>query len=198
MKRSRLVSLVLLASIAALSLGYKYFEHAADHRRPGAADGNAPESGNDGLLHGEADEYALAYGLSPLRPGSANELRLWFIEPMEGGISGAVFSENGALKCEGLSQHGRKSGIPPGRDACRKMMAALSSDDLATRLHSLSELVDEDASCGDPADGWGITVQGVVEGRRFAFQAWNPDRCDNAEARKLYRLLEDLDRLIAH
>lgn len=169
---------ILLLPVAALCLAYVFFQKKNERR-----------------LYQEADTYALSYGLKPLRAGGGNELRLWFLEPMEGGIAATIIAENGAVRCAGKSRNASGDAqLIVGAGSCRKSTIALPSADLESKLHSLSRLRNSNASCDELADGWGVIVQGLVEDEQFAFEAWNPDGCDTPDAKKLAELLESIAR----
>jgi hypothetical protein len=162
------IRLLLLFIIAALFLAYGYFEMQQKNR-----------------LHQQSDD------LSQVRLNNKNELRLRFIEPMEGGMRTLIFTENGVLECLGNSQNSTTTNeVMVKSSGCKKSKVQLSKTDLERKLLLFSELKSKNTSCDNVSDGWGISVEGVRSNERFAFEAWNPDACENADAKKLHELLK--------
>jgi hypothetical protein len=171
MKRATLLLSLIL--VTAAFLAYEYLGAQRQNR-----------------LYPQVDSYALAYDLKPLRPGHANELRLWSLEPMEGGVSASIFTESGAFACKGKSEYGSgDASLTAKPSRCEHFAIDLSRGELERTLQSLRALEGSDANCHEVVDGWRITVEGVVDGERFVFESWNPDGCDNADAKKLIGIL---------
>lgn len=176
MKRTLL--LLPLVFIALAFLAYRHFDTQRDDR-----------------LHQELDGYALAHELKPLRPGAANQLRLWFLEPLEGGVGAAVFTDSGALHCKGTSAYDSSdASLKMKSSGCQRSRIALSATELASTLRSLRALEDRRTSCDEVMDGWRVTVDGVVDGERFAFESWNPDGCDQTASKTLSAILAGIEK----
>lgn len=160
--------LLPLIIVAALFLAYRIFELPHESRLPLQSDDPGQSRSN-----------------------RRNELLLRFIEPMEGGTTSFVFTETSVLECEGTSQHDGATGeVIFKTTGCKTSRIKPSRTVLESRLRSFSELAGANASCEGVADGWGIVIEGVHDNERFAFEAWNPNACENADARKLYKLVE--------
>jgi hypothetical protein len=162
--------------ISALFFAYKYF----------AKQPNNPH-------FQQLDAYSQAFKLKQLRSSNQNELRLWFFEPMEGGISSLIFTVNGVSECEGTSQYGSNTEIIVKSSSCRKSKVKISKSSLESMLVQYRELTKLKTSCDDVNDGWGMTIDAVLNNERFAFQAWNPDACEDPGAKKLTELLMSLN-----
>lgn len=176
MKRTLPILSLVLVAVAVLA--YRYFDAQRDDR-----------------LYQELDGYALAHELKPLRPGAANELRLWFLEPMEGGVGAAVFTDSGALQCKGMSEYdSNDASLKMTSSGCQRSRIVLSGPELARTLQSLRALEDRRTSCDEVMDGWRVTVDGVVDGERFAFESWNPDGCDQAASKTLSAILAGIEK----
>jgi hypothetical protein len=161
MKPRRLLLPLIL--VAAPLLAYASLERVTDHR-----------------LYRQLDDYAKAFALKPVGSDHRNELRLWSYEPMEGGMGALIITEDGAHECAGKASSG----------SCKKSSVRLSGTDLESMLLALSNLRKKKAGCDDVVDGWLLTVDGVLDGERFAFEAWNPNACENPEAKNLMKILE--------
>ena len=111
---------------------------------------------------------------------------------MEGGISSFIFTENGVLECQGNSQDSSTNEVLVKSSGCKKSKITLSKTDLESKLLLFSELKSKNTSCDNVSDGWGISIEGVLSNERFAFEAWNPDACENADAKKLNELLKSI------
>lgn len=170
--------LLPLTLIPALFVAYQFLDARREHR-----------------FYPQLDAYAVAYGLKPLRSSSSDELRFWSLEPMEGGIDASLYTERGAFHCEGKSEQdiGKTLSIVNSR-LCTKSTIKLSNAELKSTLLQLKALRRKKTGCDDIADGWRLTVDGVLDNERFAFEAWNPDGCDNAGAKELSRILESIGK----
>lgn len=146
-------------------------------------------------LYPQLDAYAVAYGLKPLRTSSPDELRFWSLEPMEGGISASLYTERGAFHCKGKSEQdiGKSFSMASAR-LCSPSKIRLSNAELKSTLKALMALRRKKTGCDDVVDGWRLTVEGVLDKERFAFEAWNPNGCNNAGAKELSRILDGIGK----
>lgn len=170
--------LLPLTLIPALFVAYQFLDARREHG-----------------FYPQLDAYAVAYGLKPLHSGNPDELRLWSLEPMEGGISASLFTERGAFHCKGKSEQdiGKTFSIADA-GLCNTSTIRLSNAELKSTLLQLKALRRKKTGCDDLADGWRITVEGVLDNERFAFEAWNPDGCNHAGAKELSRILEGIGK----
>jgi len=173
--------LALFIFITALFFAYKYFVKYPNEKQP-----NNPH-------FQQLDAYSRAFKLKQLQSSNQNELRLWFFEPMEGGISSLIISDNGVSKCEGTSQYGSNSEIMVKSSSCSKSKLKISKSSLESMLVQYRELTKMKSSCDDVSDGWGVTIDAVLNNERFAFEAWNPGACEDPGAKKLTDLLMSLN-----
>lgn len=142
----------------------------------------------------QLDAYARAFNLEQLRSSNQNELRLWYFNPMGGEISSLIFREKGAFRCETKSKYSASNTeviVKSGK--CKKSKNKLSKSEIENKLSRLIELKEKETSCNNIDDGWGVTIEGVLNNERFAFESWNPDGCDNMDAVKLYEILESIE-----
>lgn len=114
---------------------------------------------------------------------------------MEGGISASLYTERGAFHCKGRSEQdiGRTFSMASAR-SCSPSKIKLSNAELKSTLQQLKALRWKKTGCDDVVDGWRLTVEGVLDNERFAFEAWNPEACSNADAKALSRILETIGK----
>ena len=114
---------------------------------------------------------------------------------MEGGISASLYTERGAFHCKGRSEQdiGRTFSMASAR-SCSPSKIKLSNAELKSTLQQLKALRWKKTGCDDVVDGWRLTVEGVLDNERFAFEAWNPNTCNNAGAKELSRILDGIGK----
>ena len=143
-------------------------------------------------LYQKLDALARAYNLEQLRSGKGNELRMWYFEPMEGGIDASVFTEKISLNCKGEFDYNHGEVVlKPG--SCKKTKSLLSAAELKEKLSTLNKLKEVNTSCDEIMDGWGITIEGVLDKQRFAFESWNPDGCDSEGSNQINKIIDSIE-----
>jgi hypothetical protein len=186
--------LLLFMFIPVLFFAYKYFEKQQNNPLNQQLDAHDHVFKNqqNNPLYQQLDAYAQAFKLMQLRSSNKNELRLWVFDPMDGGISSLIITDNGVSECEGTSQFGSNTEIIVKSSSCRKSKNQLLKSGLESTLVKFRELKEMKTSCDDAVDGWSITIDGVLNNERFAFEAWNPNVCESPGAKKLTDLLESI------
>ena len=123
--------------------------------------------------------FEVAAGALPIDPVDGDQVRVWFYPYWSGELkaTGYIVTRKGVWRCVVRYKHREhdiavhKSGhcAGPRRYAERidKVMALMPDAALPDK---------ERASCGD-LDGWGAIVDGIFEGKRFAFSADNTNTC---------------------
>ncbi len=131
-------------------------------------------------IYAHADALALGADIAPLRDGGEPEIRVWADNVMFGEVVGRItttdrtaehtlnwrIDENGAMTLA----HRAYRDLPTS--------ASLTLREALSQLHSL-----DGQNWGCVVDGVSILVDGVVDGRRFAFAVSNPDFCDDERSR---------------
>jgi hypothetical protein len=145
-------------------------------------------SGN--RLYAELDSNARAVGLRQLRSSGEDELRLWALEPMGGGVTGLIVRPGGVLRCK-TSYKYQKNEIAVMTGSCAYYRGASASRAALKMLADLEELNESSISCG-VLDGWSVDIEGVHDGSRFAFDADNPDSCDDSVSGLVMRVYATL------
>lgn len=141
-------------------------------------------------IYARADAYSRGAGLGPLRDGGEAEIRVWANHVMIGEIVGRITTP------ERSEEHTLKSRLA-GDSAM--VITHVSHRDLHSLTptplleESLSQLYTLDGQTwGCTTDGVSILVDGIVDGRRFAFSAGDPDFCDDERSRLAVRSIRQL------
>jgi hypothetical protein len=136
------------------------------------------------------DAYARAGHLSLLRDGDPDELRLWITDALSGkGTDGYIFSANQASKC--VVKGNVVGALSSYRGHCKSDRALFSHHKPLSELSALAELDGRLLGCGI-LDGYGIEIEGVSGGQRFALYSDNPSECSDDGSKLVAKLSSNL------
>jgi hypothetical protein len=137
----------------------------------------------------EADLYARAAGLTPLRNGGGPEVRVWVENVMFGEVAGRVTTADHVAEYamnEQLSVSGEAMTVTGRANRPRHLIAPPAS--LAAVLSELRSLDGQNWGCA--ADGDAILVDGVADGHRLVFSVSNPELCNDDRSRLVLHALD--------
>jgi hypothetical protein len=126
-----------------------------------------------------SDGLAFNVGITPLKAGSRDELRIWFLPARAAEFAGYVIAADGLKRCRALTkQTGSKNGY------CE---AATNPARARKILNLLPELSRDSFERCTVLDGETVQVEGVLDGRHFEYQLYSPYNCHG-----LFKVISDM------
>ena len=123
-----------------------------------------------------------AVGALPMDAADGDQVRVWFYAFWSGEIkvTGYIVTRKGVWRCvlgykhraEDIAVHtgGNCGGPRRNTERIDKVMALMAD----------AALPDKEKAYCEVMDGWGASVEGMFEGRRFAFTSMNTDECTDS------------------
>jgi hypothetical protein len=134
------------------------------------------------------DAYSRAVNLQPLRPSGDDELRIWSTDYMSGRITGVAISKNTAIRCNTKYNYS-EDGITTIEPAtCQRVLRWHKNKDAIAALDTISALDGKQWDC-PVFDGYGVYIEGVRNGKRFALRVSNPDACNDPDSKAVVNFL---------
>jgi len=129
--------------------------------------------------HTLSDGLAFNVGITPLKAGSRDELRIWFLPAHATEFAGYVIAADGLKRCRALTkQTGSRNGY------CEAATNPARARKILNLLAALSR--DSFERC-TVLDGETVQVEGVLDGRHFEYQLYSPYNCHG-----LFKVISDL------
>jgi hypothetical protein len=124
-----------------------------------------------------------AAGVLPMDPKDGDQVRVWFDSPLGASIRGFILTRQGVWRCSLRYQNDNGKYLVFDGGTCGG--PRLYKDRLVPPLAQLAQAAKLDGKilqCGI-WDGWVANVEGIFEGKPFAFYAANTQDCEDAEIR---------------
>jgi hypothetical protein len=124
-----------------------------------------------------------AAGALPIDPKDGDQVRVWFNSPMGRSIRGFILTRKGVWRCSLRYQNDNGEYLVFDGGTCagpRRFEARLAKP--LAQLAEAARLDGKILECGT-MDGWTADVEGIFEGKRFAFYAANTQDCEEEEIR---------------
>jgi hypothetical protein len=124
-----------------------------------------------------------AAGVLPMDPKDGDQVRVWFDNPLGASIRGFILTRQGVWRCSLRYQNDNGRYLVFDGGTCGG--PHLYKDRLAAPLAQLAQAAKLDGKtlqCGT-MDGWTANIEGIFEGKPFAFYAANTQDCEDAEIR---------------
>jgi len=122
-----------------------------------------------------------AAGVLPIDPKDGDQIRVWFNDPMGRHLRGFILTRKGAWRCSLRYQNDNGDYLVFDGGTCSGPRRY--EERLAEPLAQLAEAAKLDGKtlqCGT-MDGWEANVEGIFEGKPFAFYAANTQDCKDPE-----------------
>jgi len=159
--------------------------------------GAAAAHANEHLTFGE-DGYRVhwraavtqAVGALPIDPKDGDQIRVWFDNVMGGRVKGYIVTRDGAWLCrlEYENNNGEYIVVHGGRCSGKHRYPARIAK--AMELLAAAPRFDGKIVACDVWDGWQAEVEGIVDGKRFAFTAVNTSECKGEEVELVNELVD--------
>ena len=131
-----------------------------------------------------------AVGALPIDPNDGDQIRVWYDNPMGRSVRGYILTRKGVWRCSlrYKNDNGRYLVFNGGSCGGPHRYEARLAIPLA-QLADAAKLDGKSLQCGT-MDGWEANVEGIFEGRPFAFYAANTQDCKEEETRWAGEFLE--------
>lgn len=124
-----------------------------------------------------------AAGVLPIDPRDGDQVRVWFDNPMGRSIQGFILTRKGVWRCSLRYQNDNGEYLVFSGGTCggpRRYDDRLAKP--LAQFAAAAKLDGKSLQCGT-MDGWEADVEGIFEGKPFAFYAANTQDCEDPEIR---------------
>jgi hypothetical protein len=124
-----------------------------------------------------------AVGALPIDPRDGDQVRVWFFAYWSGEmkVRGYIVTRKGVWRCTlGYKHREDDYAIHSGGSCSGPRRYPERIDAIMALMKDISKLKGADAVC-PVLDGWGANVEGIFDGKPFAFEAANTDGCTDTD-----------------
>lgn len=131
-------------------------------------------------------------GVLPIDPRDGDQVRIWYDNVMGRKMTGYIVTKRGVWRCRVDYRNDNGEYMVAGKGYCGTERKR--PEKLAKALTRFPEGPDFDGKffgCGT-LDGWDADIEGIVGGKRFAFQASNTNGCEAPEIIRVDGWIHDI------
>lgn len=124
-----------------------------------------------------------AVGALPIDPVDGDQVRVWFYAYWSGEIrvTGYIVTRKGVYQCKLRYTHGAEAIVVHRGGSCSRPHRYPERLDKVLALMGDAAKFDGKTILCEVMDGWGADIEGIFEGKRFAFTAANTNECTDTD-----------------